>query len=157
MKNVTVRKATFSDLDTLLRFEQGVIEAERPFDETLKRDKTHYYDLADLLRSEKAEVVVAELGNEVVGSGYARIEESKPYNQHRHHAYLGFMFVPEVHRGKGINGQILEALKRWALSKGVTEFRLEVYHENEAAIRAYQKAGFQKLLITMRMAIGGEE
>ena len=31
-----VRKATLDDLPTLLLFEQGVIEAERPFDPTIK-------------------------------------------------------------------------------------------------------------------------
>ena len=35
------------------------------------------------------EVVVAEIKNRIVGSGYARIEEAKPYLQHRLYAYLG--------------------------------------------------------------------
>jgi len=39
MNQITIRKATFDDLATLFLFEQGVIEAERPFDSTLKMMK----------------------------------------------------------------------------------------------------------------------
>lgn len=34
-------------------------------------------------------LVVAELNHEIIGSGYARIENAKPYLQHPKHAYLG--------------------------------------------------------------------
>ena len=43
--NAIIRQARHTDLDTLFRFEQGVITAERPFDPTLKKDPIHYYDL----------------------------------------------------------------------------------------------------------------
>lgn len=33
--HILIRKATPADLETLLRFEQGVVQAERPFDPTL--------------------------------------------------------------------------------------------------------------------------
>lgn len=153
MENIQVRTARLEDLDTLLQFEQGVITAERPFDETLKEGHIHYYNLKAMIESPGTEVVLAEVDGEVAGSGYARIEDSKPYNQHTRHAYLGFMYVPPQHRGKGINGKIIEALKSWAVSKGITELRLDVYHGNEAAIKAYEKAGFSKLLVNMRLGL----
>lgn len=40
-----VRIATLKDLPTLLAFEQGVIEAERPFDPTIKAGNINYYDI----------------------------------------------------------------------------------------------------------------
>ena len=60
MNEFTVRNATLHDLDVLLRFEQGVIEAERPFDPTIRNEKVHYYDLGYLMTSDDAQVVVAE-------------------------------------------------------------------------------------------------
>ncbi len=46
MESILVRAATINDMATLLRFEQGIIAAERPFDPTLKQgDETRYYDL----------------------------------------------------------------------------------------------------------------
>ncbi len=146
-----IRKATLNDLETLIRFEQGVIEAERPFDSTLKKEFTHYYDLEEMIKLSSVEVVVAELDGEIVGSGYARIENSKPYLKHKQHVYLGFMYVDPNHRGKEINKKIIEALKDWASSQNIPELRLDVYAENASAIKAYEKAGFTKHMVAMRM------
>lgn len=70
MDQVIVRPADVSDLNLLLEFEQAVIEAERPFDETIRSGgDVHYYDLEGLISSPDAEVIVAELDSEIVGSG----------------------------------------------------------------------------------------
>src|SRR6187549_3575633 len=138
MEQVRIRKANLADLETLLGFEQGVISAERPFDVTLKTD-TRYYDIEKMIEVPNVELLVAELDNEVIGSGYARIEAAKPYNRHSQHAYLGFMYVKPEHRGKGINKMIIDELARWSATQQITELRLDVYHPNESAIKAYEK------------------
>ena len=153
MNTITIRKALPSDMDALLRFEQGVIAAERPFDPTLKTGKIHYYDLMGMINAPDVELLVAELDGALIGSGYARIEAAKHYLQHPIHAYLGFMYVEPAHRGKGVNHQIIAALTTWARSRNVNELRLDVYHENLNAIKAYEKAGFSKNMINMRMGI----
>jgi ribosomal protein S18 acetylase RimI-like enzyme len=154
MHEITIRKANAIDLPTLFHFEQGVIEAERPFDATLRDDSLfHYYDLEQMLDAPHVQVMVAELQGELIGSGYARIETSKSYLKHAQHAYLGFMYISPQHRGKNVNRKIIEALKVWAISKNIQEFRLEVYAENVSAIKAYQKVGFQKHMIEMRMNV----
>jgi GNAT superfamily N-acetyltransferase len=152
MENIIIRPATLADMDTLLRFEQGVIIAERPFDPTLKDEHINYYDLVGLIESNDVELLVAELAGELIGSGYARIEESKIYLKHPKHAYLGFMYVEPEHRGKGVNQKIIESLKAWAAARNVTECRLQVYYDNLPAIKAYEKIGFSKLMIKMRSA-----
>ncbi|MBS1530662.1 MAG: GNAT family N-acetyltransferase [Bacteroidetes bacterium] len=153
MNPITIRTATLADLSTLLDFERGIMEFERPLDGTIKEGDAHYYDLAALVESADAEVVVAERDGILVGSGYAHIVNSKNYLKHDKHAHLGFMYVKPDHRGKGVNRMIMEALQRWALSKNVDEFRLEVYHNNPGAIRAYEKVGFIPLLLEMRMEL----
>lgn len=153
MDSIHIRQARPDDLKILLQFEQGVITAERPYDPTLKDEKISYYDLKSMLSNPSVFIAVAELNQQIVGSGYARIFQAKPFLKYKEYAYLGFMFVKEEHRGKGINTIILEALKQWAISKGMTEMRLEVYAENIPAVRAYEKAGFKNLLIEMRLEI----
>ena len=153
MSLIVTRKATLSDLPTLRRFEQGVIAAERPFDGQIKEDPVHYYDLENMIAASHIELVVAELDGEVVGSGYARIENARHFLKHQLHAYLGFMFVDPAFRGKGVNKEIIYALKNWAISQGITEMLLEVYDGNLPAIKAYEKVGFSKQLIAMRMAL----
>lgn len=153
MNALIVRKALPADLDTLLRFEQGVIATERPFDSTLKTGKIHYYDLMGMINAPDVELLVAELDGTLIGSGYARIEAAKHYLKHPIHAYLGFMWVEPEHRGMGVNQQIIDALAAWARSRNSNELRLDVYHENERAIKAYEKAGFSKNMINMRKGI----
>ena len=151
---ITVRQATTADLPTLLRFEQGVITAERPMDPTIRDGPIHYYDLNKMLTSPHIHLIVAETGDgTLIGSGYARIDPSRLYLKHTHHAYCGFMYVEPVHRGKGVNQLIIDALKDWAKSQSLTELRLDVYTTNDDAIRAYEKAGFTPYLINMRMGI----
>jgi GNAT superfamily N-acetyltransferase len=153
MQDIIIRKAVLDDLPVLLEFEQGIIETERPFDPTLKQGDIHYYDLEEMISAQHIELLVAELDGKLVGSGYARIETAKHYLRHQHHAYLGFMYVDPVHRGKGINQKIMEALKNWALAREVNELRLDVYCENAAAVKAYEKSGFTRHMMQMRKGI----
>ncbi|PCE64687.1 GNAT family N-acetyltransferase [Sediminicola luteus] len=148
-----IREATLNDLPTLLRFEQGIIEAERPMDPTIRNGQINYYDIAAMIDSPEHYVCVAELDGELVASAYANKRQPRPYLDHKQYAYLGFMFVDPNHRGKGINGKIMEALKKWCSANKLTELRLDVYSVNEAAIRAYVKAGFKPHLLNMRMRI----
>ena len=154
MDRVIVRLANLDDLEQLLAFEQAMIEAERPFDETIRSgDDVHYYDLEALISSPEAEVLVAELGSEIIGSGYARIEAAEAYLRHDRHSYLGFMYVVPEYRGKGVNRLIIDGLEAWSLSQGVTEMQLEVYAENIAARKAYEKSGYDGLILTMRKGL----
>jgi GNAT superfamily N-acetyltransferase len=153
MNNINIRKARLEDLNILLEFEQGIITAERPYDPTLKEGKINYYDIEKMITAAHIEVVVAEIGAKIVGSGYARIEAAKPYLNHDNYAYLGFMYTDPRHRGKGINAIIIEALKEWCLSQKITELRLDVYNDNPSAIRAYEKVGFKKHLLNMRVEL----
>lgn len=152
---MVVRRASLADVKTLRLFEQGVIATERPFDSTLKNGLIHYYDLEAMIAADHIEILVAELHNQLIGSGYARIEEAKPYLQHKKHAYLGFMYVIPEYRGKGVNQKIIEALKQWAIQQNITELRLDVYNDNLPAIKAYEKTGFKRHMIEMRMSTKG--
>ena len=146
-----VRKATLEDLPVLLEFEQGLIRAERPMDPTIREGKISYYDVGEFIRSDDAEVYVVERNGEILASGYARIKPDRHYLKHKLMGYLGFMFVPEEHRGQGLNQLIIKKLIEWCKGKGLSEIRLDVYQTNESALRAYEKAGFKRHLITMRL------
>ena len=154
---ITVRRASIDDLPLLLSFEQAIIEAERPFDETIRSGAdVHYYDLEALIASPDAHVVLAGIDSEIIASGYAKIEDSETYLKHQRHSYLGFMYVVPEHRGKGINKRIIQELEAWSLSRGVTEMQLEVYCENGGAIKAYERSGYNSLILTMRKGIAKE-
>lgn len=147
--SLTIRPATIDDVVELRSFEQEVIRAERPFAQDLVDSPIHYYDIEFLITSDDCLLLVAESIEGLVGSGYARIEVNKPHLKGDFFAYLGFMFVTEKYRGKGVNGRVLETLKKWCKSKGVPFLKLDVYQDNTAAVKAYVKAGFTGNLVEM--------
>jgi GNAT superfamily N-acetyltransferase len=151
--NFFIREAKLDDLPALKICEQGVIAAERPMDVTIKEGPIFYYNLPDLIQREDCLVLVVEIEKKIIGSGYALLKPDRPYLKHKLQGYLGFMFVDEEFRGKGINGLIIDELSAWCKSKGVYEIRLDVYDVNYPAIKAYEKAGFKRHLITMRKDI----
>ena len=153
MSQLLIRRATREDLPILLDFEQAIVEFERQFDPTLAAADVSYYDLAGMIEAPLVELLVAVIDHDVIGSGYARLEESKVYLRHRRHAYLGFMYVVPNRRGTGVNQQLIAALTRWVESQQVHELRLDVYHDNQAAVRAYEKAGFRRHLTEMRRGL----
>ncbi len=150
---IRIRPAQEEEINTLLEFEKGIVEAERPLNTALKEGEIHYYDLLALIKSDKAEVLVAAVHEEIVGSGYAKIKTAEPYEKHAHFAYLGFMYVKPEFRGNGVNKMILEALLNWAKVQGISEIRLDVFDENNIAKNAYLKAGFKPNILEMRMVI----
>lgn len=156
MENITTRQAILSDMETLLRFEQGIIQAERPYDCTIKEGQINYYDIGAMIAAPHIHLLLAEIDGVPAGSGYARIETARHFLKHPQHAYVGFMYTLPAHRGKGVNKKVIEALKLWAVSQGITEMVLDVYCQNTPAVKAYEKAGFIPHVLEMRMALGEE-
>jgi ribosomal protein S18 acetylase RimI-like enzyme len=153
MEEFNLRKASLEDETVLFEFEQEVLAAERPYNSTIKLVDAFYYDLNNLLTSTQSHLLVAEVEDRVVGSGYAQIRASKQSLTHDVHSYFGFMYVIPEYRGRGINKKIVERLIQWSKSQGISDCYLDVYSENEAAIRAYEKAGFSKSMIEMKLSL----
>ena len=151
---IKLRHATEGDLPALLEFEQGVVTAERPYNPTLIEGEIHYYNLNSLINSENAALIVAEDEENIIASGYALIKNTeKDYYNFDRYAYLGFMYVKPEYRGKGVNKLILDELTNWSRDQGVSEIRLEVYSDNVPAVKAYEKAAFEPLILLMRKKI----
>ena len=96
---------------------------------------------------------MVESERKIIGSGYAQIRPSKSCHIHDKHCYLGFIYLEPEYRGKAIGSAILDALKDWGLNQGLRNFHLDVYAENVSAIRAYEKAGFNKVSVKMELVV----
>jgi GNAT superfamily N-acetyltransferase len=152
MNTVQVRPALKAELSILREFEQGIITTERPFNDCLKTDKIYYYDIGALIDNDNSTVMVAEDNGVIIGSGYARLKPSKAHLTHDFHVYLGFMYVAQSHRGRGVNQLIIEQLINWGKEQGVTDFYLDAYIDNTAALKAYEKMGFKASLVEMKLS-----
>ncbi|MCK0161877.1 GNAT family N-acetyltransferase [Allomuricauda sp. F6463D] len=151
LPKVNIRKAILEDLPVLLNFEQEIVKAERPFDVTIKEGPISYYDIKKMIQDPKSTVIVGEIKGEIVASGFAMPKVARGYLNHEFYAYLGFMYTHKDFRGLGINALLVEELKKWSLANGYKEIRLTVYNDNEPAIKAYEKVGFKKHIIEMRL------
>lgn len=146
-----LRIAQPDDLPFLREFEQGVIEEERPCNDSIKKSNVIYYDLEALLADPNTSLQLVELDGRVVGCGYVQLRPSEAAFVHDKHAYMGFMYVEPGARGQGVNKMIIESLISWSKDQGVNDFYLDVYTENAAAIRAYEKVGFTPVLVEMKL------
>lgn len=153
MDEISFRSAIVDDLPVLYEFEQGIVNAERPFDPTLKNGHINYYDLKEMIESIDIEVIVAIANDEIIASAYVKSKTAKSYLKFGNYAYIGFMYVKPEYRGKGISQKVIEKLLSWAKSRNFNELRLDVYDDNLKAVKAYEKFGFKKHMVEMRMKI----
>jgi ribosomal protein S18 acetylase RimI-like enzyme len=147
------REAELGDLDQLYALEQEVVEAERPFNSSIKTGHPTYYDIEALLSGIDACLLVAENGGKIAATGYAQIRSSKASLDHDYHAYLGFMYVSPMLRGQGVNQRIIGMLTAWSQTQGVNDCYLDVYSGNASAIKAYEKIGFEASIIEMKLCM----
>lgn len=146
---IHIRQAEHTDLGVLREFEQGVINAEREFASNLREGKQQYYDLEGMLDSPSSAVMVGERDGQICVSGYARIEDNKPYFYPERYAYLGFMYVRPEYRGQALIVKLIDGLIEWSKSREISTFKLDAYVQNESAIRAYEKLGFKSEMVQM--------
>ena len=151
MNRVIFREAVHDDKTALLQLEQALIEAERPFNASLKQVGAYYYDLDHLIEDAQTQLLVGEANGDIIASGYVQIRRSKAALNHDRHGYLGFMFVADDYRGQGLNKLIMQRLIDWGKVQGVSDFYLDVYSQNASAIRAYEKLGFESSLMEMKL------
>lgn len=153
MTNLVIRKARLADMPTLLKYEQGVIDFERAFNEDIRKEDVKYYNIKSLITGRNSVVFVGEIDSEIVATGYALIKEGLAQFSYNKYTYLGFMYVTPEHRGKGINAKIIDAAMDWSKTREVDHLRLQVYSENDSAIRAYEKLGFKTEIQDMKFYI----
>jgi len=153
LPEISFRAATAEDIDALRHFEQCIVNAERAFDPTLIPGPFQYHDIEKMLLADHARFIVVQRGNQLVGCGFARIDDAKAHLSHAKQAYLGLMYLDPQYRGQSVNAGIVERLKQWCREKGVMELRLELYSDNLAAVKAYEKSGFSKHIIEMRLRL----
>ncbi|MEN1785403.1 MAG: GNAT family N-acetyltransferase [Bacteroidota bacterium] len=153
MELLQIRDAILEDLPRLQHLEQEIIRVLRPFDPTIRPDPVCLYDLKDYIENPDVKMVVAEANGIIVACGYGLRKQAHSYLDHQEYAYLGFMYIVPEYRGKGVIQKIIQTLKDWAIAVGLFEVRLTVYQNNDPAIRAYEKLGFESHIKEMRLRL----
>jgi RimJ/RimL family protein N-acetyltransferase len=61
-----------------------------------------------------------------------------------HVVYLGGMFVEPANRGVGMGRGLVQAVESWARELGAARVELEVNPDLEAAVRLYERCGYER-------------
>jgi GNAT superfamily N-acetyltransferase len=126
--NITVRRATTADVETILRFIKGLAAFEKEPDAV----KT---TTADLLRDgfgeqPKFEVLIAEADTEAVG--FALFFPTYSTWEGRAGIHLEDIFVPEQWRNHGVGKKLIVELAKITVARGCARLELSVLHWNPA-------------------------
>ena len=148
--NTIVRTATLSDLPALRQLQQQLIQFERPFDPTMPSGHVEYYNLRELLHSEKVKCLVVETEGRIVGCGFGKIKRNPEWPKSPKIGYIGLMFIEKNYRHQGIGNQIITSLLHWFKECQISDIRLKVYAHNSKALKAYEKYGFTSFMTEMR-------
>lgn len=138
--NYSVREAQIEDLEKLVSFiEVEAVEAEQadiPLETIRKGIKIGLEDddIANywVLQTSEGEVI----GNTSV------VKEWSDWNA-GYYWWIQSMFIMQEHRGKGLMELMLDKVREAGKEEGALELRLYVHKENNRAIKAYYRDGFQ--------------
>ncbi|CAM5291670.1 GNAT family N-acetyltransferase OS=Rhodanobacter lindaniclasticus OX=75310 GN=B1991_16635 PE=4 SV=1 [Rhodanobacter lindaniclasticus] len=125
-----VRRADLSDLDELVELEQRAFDGDR-------LSRTQYRRHLD---SDSAQVLVASNGRHDFFGSLVLF-----FRKRSRLARVYSLATRPESRGLGIGAALLQVAAATARRRGCTALRLEVRPDNAAAIRLYERAGFQRI------------
>ena len=64
--------------------------------------------------------------------------------------YCDDLFVLPKYRSMGVGRKLLTKLLKWFKSKKIKYFEIDVYSNNEIAVKAYRSLGFRDYILKMR-------
>ena len=98
--------------------------------------ESNHLDSLETLSGPNCKLIGAFKDDELVGIGAAKIMDN--------YGELKRFYVPEEFRGQGIAEGIIAALELWLLDQKIQISRLETGIHQHAAIRFYEKLGYNK-------------
>lgn len=134
-KMIKIRSANEKDLQSLTVLAQEFMPGE-------VNDKKRVDVLKQALRNPDYELLVAELGEEIVGF----IDHWIIYDfvHGARLSYIHNLYVSSKQRKKGIATKLLQEVMKSAENMGVSEIHVTTRFDNESAINLYKKHGLVK-------------
>jgi ribosomal protein S18 acetylase RimI-like enzyme len=148
---ISVRKATSDDYNTLCELFDEIDALHRdnlprifqkPSGPVREQD---YY--LELIADEKVGLLVAEVGEKLVGFVHAIVKDTPaiPVFVPRRYAIVDGIVVKSGFQNQGIGSILMDKVQDWAIAKGATSIELNVYEFNETAIFFYERLGYRPL------------
>lgn len=138
---VMIRPAKSTDAAEIARrmarvVKEGIYLEEEP--DTLPTGKEKEEEIRRI-REDGGMYAVAEVDGKIAGVALLR---RGPLEMNRHVAKFRMWLIPG-YRGLGLGKKLMEYIIDWARAHGVEKISLDVFSNNERAIRLYKKYGFR--------------
>jgi len=154
-----IRKAKIQDMKKLIELWEGYesyhlgLTKEKYMQKFLQTNKNAIPEMEKYFKkkisSEDSDILVAEDSGEIVGFIMLSVYESSPIAEVKKYGHIGYFFVNQNMRGKGIGKEIYKKSMDWFKEKEVKRISLEVNFLNKKTIELYRKLGFKEFEINM--------
>jgi aminoglycoside 6'-N-acetyltransferase I len=135
--DATIRQLTKQDKTEWFKMRKG-IWPEAP-------DEFLTYDMDDILNNRQYSVWMVFIGGQPAGMVEASIREIGEGCETSPVGYIEAWFVDESLRARGLGGKLLKTAEEWARQKGCTEMASDTWLDNEKAISAHLKNGYEEV------------
>jgi ribosomal protein S18 acetylase RimI-like enzyme len=136
----------------LQRYEQALDNRLKSADDALS--KVYFEELTQYRNAHNGIIYVAEFDQRVVGMISLYCEKSNnPLSQVDDFLYISEVIVSEAYRRRNIATHLIKRAEDYARQMGMQYVRLHVLAQNEAALGAYRKAGYEVDLLRMIKAL----
>lgn len=111
--------------------------------------------LTSIIKSESADIIVAENNGHIVGFALVQEQVTPPYNcivQHKY-AFLMDIAVEPESRDQGVGSALINSVKQWAKKRNLEYLELNVISENLRAYKLYKNENFTEVMRTMRCSL----
>jgi len=153
-KELIIRQARKADVDSIVKLDLELMNYHVNIDphyQVKENCFAMYQDFhSDMIDSENALSLVAELDGKVVGHILGRIRKTPPVMRTEEFGFINSIFVREEHRRKRIGEKLVFRLFEWFKSKGMTHVETAVDIRNHIGVAAYTKYGFQTYMYRLK-------
>lgn len=138
---IEIREAGWRDFGALLQLQRQVVRESEHLAATggERREPVIFAFAKAILHRKRVHTLIALVEGEY--AGYITIVFGK-FRKVGETAYI-VIGVKAAHRGKGIGTRLLNEAEHFARSRKMHRMELEVFEGNQAAVRLYEKLGYQ--------------
>jgi ribosomal protein S18 acetylase RimI-like enzyme len=162
---IVIRKARLNDINMLISLENELYDNQVEY---LKKSKSQNLDdfflkhnsntflkqfILQTIRSKNGLVLIAEFDKQIAGYLIIIIKKNIPIFKLEKLAEITDLYIKEEFRGNGISNKLRDEVFKWCNIKKISSITLDMIPNNIHAKRVYEKWGFTKFLIEMRMRI----
>jgi len=149
-----IRPAKIKDLPEVIKMRIELGKYFEKIDNCLKMENNgeKFFNrfFKGFIYSKKKKLLVAEVGDKLIGFGCASLMKKDPIYYIKKYAHINQMYIDERFRRKGIAGEMLKVFYKWFKQNKIKYIELSVLCANAIGRNAWAKYGFEDFLIRKR-------